>query len=97
LVSNKSFPFPLSHNSTFTITGTPAPSVTKTSGDSRITWNGVTWQLDIDIEYPQIHALGIMGIYGKCGTFLPAMPGLCPQCSLFARSLPAMPAFCPLI
>jgi len=31
----------------FTITGTPAPTVAKTSGNAAITWNGVTNKLDI--------------------------------------------------
>ena len=37
---------------TFTVTGTPAPSVTKTSGDAAITWNGATMRLDIDAGLP---------------------------------------------
>jgi len=31
----------------FTITGVPAPTVTKTSGDAKITWNNATKKLDI--------------------------------------------------
>jgi len=37
---------------TFTVTGNPAPTVSKTSGDGNITWNGTTMMLEIHEGLP---------------------------------------------
>ena len=68
----------------YTITGTPAPTVTKTSGDAKITWNNTTKKLEI--------AAGLA--VGTYTVVLKATNGVSPDATLtFTLTVTPTPAF----